>query len=350
MENRKCIGSQRTAAAILLLWGFLYQITEMVVVNGMKIGRISMNAFSWVSLLCTLGMVVLLFIGKRNIGFLICMGLQTLIAIRHAIVFFGVYRVVWLAADVLMLLVMIFATIPSLYHRKNPFRNLEFIPAALYLLPYLFSLFSRGGHYGPMYYVNGIIGALAWWFMGRALTAVGGQESVKAAADNSYKTYVQPAAQAQARPVQPAPSPAPPQDGPGVLLVRFSIDELNKLSGSYGFQSGRLIAEAVPPSLLEGMTISDGDSAATLNGREYVCIVSIATSSKRSVLKEKIEPLILASKEIKACGVSPLTQIVSSTREPLVMDGIVRNGSIEGSGGWCANGFTYAWKERNGGE
>ena len=144
-------------------------------------------------------------------------------------------------------------------------------------------------------------------------------------------------------PVQPT-SPAPKRKEPGVLLVRFSIDKLNELSGSYGFQSGRLIGQAVPAALLEGMTIRDGDSAATLAGREYVCLVSIA-SDDISVLKQKIEPLLQASEEIRENGALPVTQVVGSTREPLVVDGVVRNGRIEGAGGWCASGMMSAWKE-----
>lgn len=133
---------------------------------------------------------------------------------------------------------------------------------------------------------------------------------------------------------------------PGILLVRFSIDRLNELSGSYGYQSGRLIGQAVPAELLEGMLISDGDSAATLAGREYVCIVSIA-SEDVSILKQKIEPLLISNDEIRQNGVDPVTQVVTDTREPLVADGIVRNGRIEGSGGWCAKGFMSAWDENS---
>jgi hypothetical protein len=136
------------------------------------------------------------------------------------------------------------------------------------------------------------------------------------------------------------------ENGPGVLSVRFSIEKLNELGGSYGFQSGRLIGKAVHPSLLEGMTISDGDSAATLRENEYVCIVSISTPFNRSLLKEKIEPLILADNNLLSCGSYPVTAIEVASNEPLVANGVVRNGRIEGKGGWCANGFATAWKER----
>ncbi|MBR0092244.1 MAG: hypothetical protein IJP92_11145 [Lachnospiraceae bacterium] len=131
---------------------------------------------------------------------------------------------------------------------------------------------------------------------------------------------------------------------PGVLLVRFSIDKLNHLSGSYGFQSGKLIGQVVPAALLEGMTIRDGDTAATLAGREYVCMVSIAADDS-TILSEKIAPLLQANREIRENGAYPLTQVVDRTDEPLVVNGVVRNGRIEGAGGWCASGLMNAWEE-----
>lgn len=143
------------------------------------------------------------------------------------------------------------------------------------------------------------------------------------------------------------PSFTTKKKGPGVLLVRFDIEKLNELSGSYGFQSGRLIGQAVPPSLLEGMTISDGDSAATLSGRDYVCLVAITSMFNRAVLEEEVEPLIKENEEIKKYGAPPITQILSHTDEPLVIDGVVRNGKIDGPGGWCARGFMSAWEEYN---
>lgn len=344
MENKKGIGPQKKAAAILLLWGFLYAFTEIIAINSTGAGHISMNAFGYFSRLCSLGLIILLFMGKRNVWFAIIIGAQTLLSARNLIIAFSVYNFIWLAANVLMLVIAIFSQPSFSAGRKNPFENLEFIPAGLYLLPYILFFFTNSFPYGAMYYINAVISALAWWLMARALTAYGAQGSAPAMNGSQYKTYVQPAAQPQF--VQTAPMNTESRDnGPGVLLVRFSIEKLNALSGSYGFQSGKLIGQAVPPSLLEGMTISDGDSAATLRGSEYVCIVSISALSGRAALKERIEPLILASEEIKAYGSYPLTQVVSSTSEPLVVDGIVTNGKIEGPGGWCASGFMSAWKE-----
>ncbi|MFV0400027.1 MAG: hypothetical protein ACK5LX_05330 [Oscillospiraceae bacterium] len=347
MENKKGIGPQRTAAAILFLWGFLNFFVNRVVASAAWGGSFSMSTSSWILQLCSLGIIILLFIGRRNIGFAIIVGFQVVLSIWQLAVYFNIPQLVGLVADIAMLVVVILATVPPFSERVSPLKNLEFIPAALYLLPYLIVLFTSEGRAGVMYVVNAIISSLAWWLMARALTAYDVLENAPASGASTYKTYVQPAAQPQPWTAQPAPVPAVSQvKGPGVLLVRFSIDALNKCSGSYGFQSGKLIGQAVPSSLLEGMTISDGDSAATLGGREYVCVVSISTLSNRSMLKEKIEPLILANEEIRACGAIPLTQIVGSTSEPLVVDGVVRNGDIQGPGGWCASGFMSAWKEQ----
>lgn len=131
-------------------------------------------------------------------------------------------------------------------------------------------------------------------------------------------------------------------DRPGVLSVRFDISKLNEMSGSYGFASGKLIGNAVPSELLEGMTISDGDSRATLEGREYVCVVAISADSINT-LRDKILPRILADKELNSYSAAPLTNIEDFLTEPLVSDGIVRNGKIIGPGGWCAKGFEDAW-------
>ena len=60
---------------------------------------------------------------------------------------------------------------------------------------------------------------------------------------------------------------------------------------------GYLIGKAVPPALLEGMAISDGDSAATLAG-SGICLRGIHRVDQRRRLKYKIQPLILASQQI----------------------------------------------------
>ena len=351
MENRNQLGSARTAAAILLLWEWSYMFAQVLVINSMGIGHMSISAEGWISRLCTLGLIVLLFMGKRNIGFVIVESLVVLLSVWNLIDFLSIYNFIWLVADVSILVVVLFATVPSLGGNKHPFRNLEFIPAGLNFLPFIIilfvNIFSRTpGPQGAISFVNAIIGSLGYWFMARAMTDYGTAENAPAYA--TYATYATASAQPQARQAQPAPQPAASAvNEPGTLLVRFSIDKLNKLSGSYGFQSGNLIGQAIPPSMLEGMTISDGDSAATLQGREYVCVVSISTSFNRSLLKEQIEPRIASNEQVRACGAAPLTQLVSSTSEPLVADGIVRNGKIEGPGGWCASGLMSAWKEHS---
>ena len=347
MEKRNGLGPQRIPAAILIIWGLLYTPVQMLVTNILQTGGMSISALGWISRLCSLGLIVLLFAGKRTVWFMVFSLLQTLLSAWNLVNIFNTYNIIWLVTDVVMLVIVLFAALPSLSGNRNPFKNLEFIPACLDFLPFILIFFANlssrnSAPYGAMYYANAVISSLALWCTARALTADSAPKSAPSPA--AYATYVP--ANTQPPPVRPAPQPAASAaDGPSTLLVRFSIDKLNKLSGSYGYQSGKLIGQVVPPSLLEGMTISDGDSAATLQGREYVCIVSISTPSKRLLLKEQIEPRIAASEQVKACGALPLTQLVSSSNEPLVADGIVRNGRIEGPGGWCASGFMSVWKE-----
>ena len=70
-----------------------------------------------------------------------------------------------------------------------------------------------------------------------------------------------------------------------VLMIRFSIEKLNELPGPYSFQKGFLVGKAVPAWLLEGMTILEGDTLKTLQGLEYVTVVSIL--GNRELLTEE---------------------------------------------------------------
>ncbi|MGI6546443.1 MAG: hypothetical protein ACOX2M_08530 [Fastidiosipilaceae bacterium] len=343
MQNKINLGPERTPAAILQLWSMLYMLAQVLVINVMSFG----TAYAWLLRLCHLGFAILLFRGKKTVGFMILAIFQTILSLWNLINSFGVERLIFLASDAALLVIVIFASIPSFEGRKNPLRNLEFIPACLFFLPYIIIFLTNMTasvpiKYGGIFYANALLHALAIWLMGRALTTQSTAQSAPAYATGyaPVPTYAPPQPQA------PTAQPASTQGGPGTLLVRFSIDALNKLSGSYGFQSGKLIGQVVPPALLEGMTISDGDSAATLQGREYVCIVSLSTPTNHELLKEQIEPRIAHSEQIKKCGAFPLTQLVPQTNEPLVADGTVRGGRIEGPGGWCANGFASAWKEQ----
>lgn len=343
------LGPLRVPAAILLLWGALYTFVSSAY-SGMAP---HMPMLWWLGRFVQLALVILLLVGRKNLGILVPVALQLLLTILGLVSSFSIGGLLSAAVWAVLCLVAAAVVIPGFELGKSPIMGLAYLSAGLgltravlYLIPNLASgLFFSGALY--MYNVNDFLWALGILLLAKTLADAASEPAavpVQAGAP-PYRTYSQPVYSHQPASA-PTPAAAVQSAAPGTLLVRFSIDRLNELSGPYGFQSGRLIGRAVPASLLEGMTISDGDSAATLAGHEYVCVVSIA-SIDRSVLKERIEPLILASSEIRACGAAPLTQLVGSfaTSEPLVMDGVVRNGAIEGRGGWCANGLASAWKE-----
>ncbi len=344
LTKNEPFGSMRLPAAILFLWDALFSIVW--------ISNISVSANNpllyWINVLTILAIAVLLFIGKKNIWILIPLGIRILMSIINIFTGFNVVILIAVLSNMVIFLIAASSIIPAVSQKtENLPKFIIFIPAALFLASDIFIFITELSRYGNfssafLSFLNNSVSVLCYAFFAITLTDTKGKEMLSNAQAASVQPIPVPV------PVQPNPTPAPavPVQRPqrGVLLVRFSIDKLNELSGSYGFQSGKLIGRAVPPELLEGMIISDGDSAATLAGREYVCVVSIA-SEDSSLLRNKIEPLILASEEIKACGVHPLTQIVSSTQEPLVVDGVVRGGKIVGAGGWCASGFMNAWKE-----
>ncbi len=344
------LGLSRIPAAILLLWSNFAAIMSLV-----YRGSIFAVDFTWwLARLAIFALVILLFIGKKNIALLIPPAVYFVLSVIWLIRNFSVYNFIYLAAWASVCVVIVFSTLKSMP------KGLVYLPTGLMLLGHLISLgvsVFRGSFsfLFIIYFVNEVLWAVGFLFLGKSLVEdprkqpSGASYQYGAPAYGAQPGYQQPMPQQpQYRPQNSyQPSPSYQRTEPGVLLVRFSIDKLNNLRGSYGFQSGYLIGKAVPPALLEGMAISDGDSAATLAGSEYVCVVSIA-SINGAILRDKIEPLIQASPEVRDNGAFPLTQVVNSTREPLVLNGIVRNGKIEGQGGWCARGLLTAWQESAG--
>lgn len=339
LTKNEPFGSMRLPTAILFLWDALFSIVW--------ISNISVSAnkplFFWINILTILSISVLLFIGKKNIWILIPLGIRILMSVINLFTGFNVVILIALLSNMAIFLIAASSIIPALSQKTDNLpKFIIFIPAALFLASdiYIFiTTLSRYGNFASAFlsFLNNGVSVLCYAFFAITLTDTKSKETPVSAQPIPVPISVQPT---------PTLAPAVPVQRPqrGVLLVRFSIDKLNELSGSYGFQSGKLIGRAVPPELLEGTIISDGDSAATLAGKEYVCVVSIA-SEDSSLLRDKIEPLILASEEIRTCGAYPLTQIVPNTREPLVVDGVVRGDKIVGAGGWCASGFMNAWKE-----
>lgn len=339
-KNENLFGSMKTPAAIFFLWDVVFSLVSLA--NGTTV--VNDGIFWWINLLCKATLVVMLFIGKMNIGVLIALVVPLLASLKFLILSFNVRNLFYMLGDAAIFFIAAKAFFPQISAKfKNIPKAVVYIPSGIFFLLALFNYVDLLKHktsfsFGTLILIHESICALGYFFLAKALSETDCKNAPAALKAANTQSGAIPGV------VSPAPRTQKPLPTPGVLLVRFSIDKLNELSGSYGFQSGKLIGRAVHHSLLEGMTVSDGDSAATLAGREYVCIVSIS-SPNSSLLKEKIEPLILENEEIKACGAEPLTQIVSSTREPLVIDGVVRSGRIEGSGGWCAGGMMSAWKE-----
>ncbi len=361
MDNNRVVlqgkmpGKQRTPAAVLLLWNVIYTFGSVFYAGA--ISRIGPSW--WLSRIALLVLVIMVFIGKKNIGLLIPIAGLSLLSLQRLFVYFRIGNLLYAAGWWALCLIAVSVVLSRSGRNGKLPKAFSYLPAGLFLAMGLFEFISymtASGYAGVflsglLYLLNDILLAMGILFLARALTEETFESAASSAAGGGhFSPRIRPEHRRSATASDAVPLYVPPsyvaagQAVPGVLLVRFSIDKLNGLSGSYGFQSGRLIGQAVPAALLEGMIISDGDSAATLAGREYVCVVSIA-SNNISVLTHKIEPLLRANKEILENGADPVTQVVGSTKEPLVMDGIVRNGRIEGNGGWCANGFISAWKE-----
>ncbi|MBR6027682.1 MAG: hypothetical protein IKP40_01220 [Clostridia bacterium] len=128
------------------------------------------------------------------------------------------------------------------------------------------------------------------------------------------------------------------------LLVYFNIEKLG--GGVYGLSAGQALAKAVPASLMEGVTVSSGDSAATLKGSasEYV----IGLTGDAAAL-DKIESALKNSTELTSL-LSPSGIRREAADEPLVPDGIVQGGLLVPPSGhspsFCAAGMKEGWKQQ----
>jgi len=110
------------------------------------------------------------------------------------------------------------------------------------------------------------------------------------------------------------------------LLVRFDIEKCND-EGSYGFRCCRLLLDAVDPEELEATILFYGDSDKTLAGLENVFIIAIA-SQNEDRLKNSIRPLLLKNAALMDHCAEPPVELKSSSAEPLIMCGVVKNGLL----------------------
>ncbi len=124
------------------------------------------------------------------------------------------------------------------------------------------------------------------------------------------------------------------------LLVYLDIDKLN--SGVYGYAAGQAIAKVISPAMSEGMSISSGDSRATLNGsaNEYI----VAFTGKTTELNA-IESTLRADTEfLTLLSASGIRKGISN--EPLVDDGRVQGGQVVNYKSFCGEGFNKVWNEQ----
>lgn len=107
-----------------------------------------------------------------------------------------------------------------------------------------------------------------------------------------------------------------------ILHIRFDIDAVEKKfnTRAYGMACYQTVFRNVPPDLLNGCQVSMGDSRATLNGLENVCIIGLAAPERRL---QSIRKVLSQNREfLSVCTANPLTLETSFGSEPLVSDGI----------------------------
>ena len=131
--------------------------------------------------------------------------------------------------------------------------------------------------------------------------------------------------------------------GPDLLLIYLDIDRLD--SSVYGFAAGQALARVLSAEDMEGVAISSGDSAATLAGSANEYVIGLSGDASRL---DRIEAML--------CSDTALEKILShagicrgGSGEPLVADGVVRNGELIHPAGqstsFCAAGLNEVWKK-----
>jgi hypothetical protein len=107
-----------------------------------------------------------------------------------------------------------------------------------------------------------------------------------------------------------------------ILHIRFDIGAVEKKfdTGAYGMACYQTVFRNVPADLLNGCQVSMGDSLATLNGRENVCIIGLTAPERRL---QSIRKVLNQNREfLSICADNPLPLETSFGTEPLVSDGI----------------------------
>ncbi|HHU52998.1 MAG TPA: WG repeat-containing protein [Clostridiaceae bacterium] len=108
-----------------------------------------------------------------------------------------------------------------------------------------------------------------------------------------------------------------PQSVQRTLFIRFDIE---KLSGSYGADSYRILFSTVSSELLAGAILRMGDSADTLAGRENVNVIGI-TMQDNSQLDMIRQELSASTAFMAVSDTMPFSVVDGLGQEPLVLDG-----------------------------
>ena len=234
MDNKRLLGPQRTAAAVLLLWGVCYSLVDMGLTHR---AYGSALIFILIPMACAVALAALLLAGKKNVGFAVVFGIQLILSVRSMILGFSLPRLAYLASDLLMLAISLLAFITAASGKRHPLRNLEFIPVICELLPYFLTLLEGGGY--AVYYINAVINAFAVWLTARALTYT----SQAAASAAPEKAAVQAAA-----PVGAAPAAVPDAGQAGAAAAWKPVNP-------------RLASNMPLRSLIRAFVFTDGDGS-----------------------------------------------------------------------------------------
>ena len=106
-----------------------------------------------------------------------------------------------------------------------------------------------------------------------------------------------------------------------ILYVRFDINAVEEKSDSsaYGSTCYKIVFKNVRANVLNGCKLYMGDSRATLNGSEYVCIIGLSAPLNQL---ETIREVLQNSEDFKSVAASNSLILTSNGSEPLVFDGV----------------------------
>ena len=111
------------------------------------------------------------------------------------------------------------------------------------------------------------------------------------------------------------------------LGMRFDVNRID--SGSYGIACWTIFWQAVDPVTLNGSVLYEGDTTASMTGRENVFCIAVQ-HEEESVLRAVKSALTNDPKFTAVCAPPRFVEGAECAREPLVMAGKVSGGEIIG--------------------